>query len=325
MIKVIQVVENAAPDAAAQASAIRAGLDAAKFDAALVDATGMSTAELRRLFLDRRPRAVHAHGAGVRARVAAKAAGVGTILHTPHGYGFLSGDRPAARALEKLLERGAARIGSVVAASPSEAEQARRLGAARVAVVRDAYDGEFPEPLPHDDLLVASWGNMTPDQDPEAWVLLAQRLCDSRNGLRCLWLGGGPGEELARTNLNNMNLLMKVEVTGPIEAAAARERLRGADLFVRFSREARDCRAVLDAMARGLAVVASDLPAHRDAIEDGVTGFLVRSEVELLERCHQLVDDDALRAKLGAAGRERVKREHSRARQLDELSRLYAA
>ena len=48
-----------------------------------------------------------------------------------------------------------------------------------------AYLGDFPEPLAHDGLVVGSCGRMTRVRNPDAWVLLAQRLTDSRNGVTC--------------------------------------------------------------------------------------------------------------------------------------------
>ena len=166
---------------------------------------------------------------------------------------------------------------------------------------------------------------MTFARNPDAWVLLVQRLCDSRNGVRCEWIGGGEDESRVRTDLTNMNLLMKISITGWLPAEQAREKIRGLDLFVHFSRWDVLPNAVLEAMALGLPVVASDVPGNRDAVIDGMTGFLVKSEVELLERCQLLLDDEALRLKLGAAGRERVRREFSRERMLVGLSRLYAS
>jgi glycosyltransferase involved in cell wall biosynthesis len=122
-----------------------------------------------------------------------------------------------------------------------------------------------------------------------------------------------------------MNLLMKVSVTGDVNAEKAREHMRGLDIFTRYSLwETASC-DILEAMALGLPVVASDLPAHRDAVVPGETGFLVKSEVELLERCQELIDDADLRRRLGDAGRERVRREFSLERQIAELSRLYSA
>ncbi|MEQ1919360.1 MAG: glycosyltransferase, partial [Elusimicrobiota bacterium] len=293
----------------------------------LRDASAML--ELRSLFLEHRPDVVHAHSskAGVLARAAAKAAGIKTIFHTPHGYGFLQQDRSAAsRVLYKAIEAAASRIGEVIACSPGEARAAKVLAPGRaVHTVCDAYLGSFPEPKPHDGMIVGSCGRLTYARNPDAWILLAQRLTDSRNGLKCVWIGGGEDEPRVRAHLENMNLHGRAELTGWLTSDAARERMRELDLFVHYSRWDAMPNAVLEAMAAGLPVVVSDNRGNRDAVADGVTGFLVKGEVELLERCLQLIDDKALRLKLGAAGRERVKREFSRERMLAELSRLYAA
>lgn len=188
-----------------------------------------------------------------------------------------------------------------------------------------AYLGDFPEPLAHDGLVVGSCGRITRARNVDAWVLLAQRLTDSRNGVKCAWIGGGEDEAATLTHLANMNLLAKVSVSGWLPVDQAREKLRGLDLFVQFSREGAGTASILEAMARGLPVVASNIPAHRELVIDGVTGFLVGDEVKLLERCQQLLDDAPLRRRLGNAGRDRVRADFSRARMLAELSRRYSA
>jgi len=363
MIKVFEVVECGGPGGTGeQVAAVCNGLDPARFDVTLVYAVrdgdpaeyrakcrGAKAAHhlpemtreispardlralrrLRALLREHRPDVVHAHSskAGILARAAARAAGVSRVFYSPHGYGFLMQDRSGAeRALYRLLERAAARAGETVAVSPSEAELARRLAGGRpVHVVCDAYLGGFPERAAHDGRVVGACGRMTYARNPDAWVLLAQRLTDSRNGVKCVWIGGGEDEPAARAHLTNMNLASKVEVTGWLPADAARERLRGVDVFTHYSRWDAMPNAVLEAMACGLPVVASDIPGNRDLVEDGETGFLVKSEVELLERCQQLLDDEPLRARLGAAGRERVRRDFSRERMLGDLARLYSA
>ena len=360
-IKVFQVVECGGPGGTGeQVAAICGGLDPARFHVSLVYAVRAGTPlefrekcrgaadayhvpemtreiapardaaalrALRKLFCEHRPDVVHAHSskAGVLARAAAKAAGVGKIFYSPRGYGFLMQDRSAAsRALYRLIERAAARVGETIAVSPSEAELARGLGGGPVHVVSDAYLGDFLEPLAHEGLVVGSCGRMTYARNPEAWVLLTQRLTDSRNGVSGLWIGGGEDEPRAREQLTNMNLLSKAAVTGWLPIDAARDRLRGLDVFVHYSRWDAMPNAVLEAMAAGLPVVASDVFGNHDAVIDGVTGFLVKTEAELLERCQQLLDDEPLRRRLGAAGRERVRREFSRVRMIAELSRLYS-
>lgn len=288
-----------------------------------LDAAAFRT--LRRLFKERRPDVVHAHSskAGALARAAAMAAGVKNVFYSPHGYGFLMKDRPiVSRALYYVAEMAMARVGETIAVSPSEAAEARRLSSRPVHVVPDAYLGDFPAPSPHEGLVVGSCGRLTPARNPDAWVLLAQRLTDSRNGLRMAWIGGGEDEARVRQHLENMNLIGKTELTGWLPAAEARRRIAGLDIFIHYSRWDAFPNAVLEAMAAGIPVIASDIPGNRDVLGD--SGVLVKDEVGLLEACQRLIDMPEERRRLGEAGRSRVRAHFSRDRQIDALSRLYS-
>ncbi|NJD25008.1 MAG: glycosyltransferase [Betaproteobacteria bacterium] len=60
---------------------------------------------------------------------------------------------------------------------------------------------------------------------------------------------------------------------------------------------------MMEAMAAGLPVVATDLPGHCDLVRDGQTGFLVRSVAEA-ETAMARLDDSALNMTMGAAARD---------------------
>ena len=60
---------------------------------------------------------------------------------------------------------------------------------------------------------------------------------------------------------------------------------------------------ILQYMASGLTVVASPVGVQRELVHDGVTGFLATTPIEWRDRLRQLIDDAALRQRLGAAGR----------------------
>jgi glycosyltransferase involved in cell wall biosynthesis len=60
----------------------------------------------------------------------------------------------------------------------------------------------------------------------------------------------------------------------------------------------------LEYAALGIPVIASDVPAYRDIVIDGVTGFLVRRDHEWQTRLRELACDEAMRAELGAKARE---------------------
>lgn len=288
--------------------------------------------KLYKIFKAERPDVVHAHSskAGILARLAARAAGVPRVFYSPHGYGFLQQDRSAfSRAVYRAAESAASLIGETIAVSPSEGGLARGLSwGAPVHVVCDSYLGEMPEGAHRGEpgkILVGGCGRLTAARNPDAFATLCQRTTDSRNGLRCLWIGGGELEAALRQNLENMNLLSKVEITGWVPQQQALARLRGLDIFVHFSRWDGLSNAILEAMAQGLPVVASDIPGNRDAVIHGETGFLAQNEVELLEYCLKLVDDPDLRRRLGQAGRERVRREFSRKGALERMEAIYLA
>jgi glycosyltransferase involved in cell wall biosynthesis len=67
-------------------------------------------------------------------------------------------------------------------------------------------------------------------------------------------------------------------------------------------------RALLEAAACGRPIVTTDVPGCRDVVADGVNGILVppRSPEAIAAAIERLARDPALRARLGAAGRERV-------------------
>ncbi len=66
--------------------------------------------------------------------------------------------------------------------------------------------------------------------------------------------------------------------------------------------------ALIEAAACGRAIVATDVPGCREVVEDGVNGLLVppNEPVALAHALARLLDDAALRKRMGAAGRQRV-------------------
>jgi glycosyltransferase involved in cell wall biosynthesis len=72
-------------------------------------------------------------------------------------------------------------------------------------------------------------------------------------------------------------------------------------------------RAILEAVASGVAVIAEDDWAMPQLIENGVTGFLCRSSDEMSYRASQLAFDEPLRKRMVHAAYERFLNEHANA------------
>jgi glycosyltransferase involved in cell wall biosynthesis len=66
---------------------------------------------------------------------------------------------------------------------------------------------------------------------------------------------------------------------------------------------AKSCLKALEYAALGIPVIASDCEPYRDFVRDGVTGFLVRTAEEWLDRMYLLVSDPDLRNTMGTKAR----------------------
>jgi len=84
-------------------------------------------------------------------------------------------------------------------------------------------------------------------------------------------------------------------------------------------------RAVIEAMALGKPVVATDVGGTREAIQEGVTGYVVPPDdaEALADRIGRLLADDAARAFMGAAARRRAEERFSVDKNARATERLY--
>jgi glycosyltransferase involved in cell wall biosynthesis len=100
--------------------------------------------------------------------------------------------------------------------------------------------------------------------------------------------------------------LSHVHLHRAVSQEAISEWMRRSDLFLLPSRLEGTPRVILEAAATGLpCVVFADY--HTPSVVDGVTGFQVSSDNELIQRVEQLVHDQGLRSRLGVAASELMK------------------
>jgi glycosyltransferase involved in cell wall biosynthesis len=82
---------------------------------------------------------------------------------------------------------------------------------------------------------------------------------------------------------------------------------------------------LLEAMAAGKPVIATNLGGPREIVQNRVTGFLVDhvEATEMADKVRQLLEDEALRRRMGLAGLARVKSKFSQQRYVEAYQRLY--
>lgn len=84
-------------------------------------------------------------------------------------------------------------------------------------------------------------------------------------------------------------------------------------------------KVLIEAAACGRAVVTTDMPGCRDAIEPNVSGILVppKNVIALADGIQRLLDDDALRIAMGNAGRKLAERNFSIGSVVDAHLEIY--
>jgi len=103
------------------------------------------------------------------------------------------------------------------------------------------------------------------------------------------------------------------------------ELLASSDLFVLPSLFEGFPLSILEAMAAGTPVIASDIGGNDEAVTHGETGFLVPpADPDALARAIRLLlSDTSLARRLAEAGRARAQREYSSGRMVDRVTRIY--
>jgi len=135
----------------------------------------------------------------------------------------------------------------------------------------------------------------------------------------------GDAEGDIRYAIDDMRLSEVVTIAGPASRESVRSRYEWADIYLHPSVEEGLSNAVLEAQSMQLPVVVSDAGALPEAVEDGVTGFLVprRDARAMAEKIKLLADDPALRGQMGQAGRKRVLEKFRIEDQIDKFYALY--
>jgi glycosyltransferase involved in cell wall biosynthesis len=150
-------------------------------------------------------------------------------------------------------------------------------------------------------------------------------LAGQGRGFRAVLAGEGPRLTAMRDLARRMGLGEQVEFPGAIGPDAIRALLRDAAVACLPSTFEGMPGSVMEAMASGVAVVATDVPGSDELIVHGESGWLVpvRDAAALAGALRRLLDDPELRRRLGRGGRARMEECFSLDAMLSAKERLY--
>lgn len=206
---------------------------------------------------------------------------------------------------------------------------------AKVAVIRCGIEPDYFRARqvrgelrpPNDPFCIVCIGMLHEVKGQKYLIDACRRLRDAGYSFVLHLVGDGPDRLALADQARQLGLIDVVTFHGWLLRHQVAELLGQADLAVAPSVPTRDGRregipvALMEAMASGVTVVASNLSGIPELVEDDRTGLLVqpRDVQGLCEAFAKLLDDIPLRCRLSAAAREKVVSEFNLERNVEAL------
>jgi glycosyltransferase involved in cell wall biosynthesis len=190
----------------------------------------------------------------------------------------------------------------------------------RVVRVENGIDlEETPEmPRRNSDIHVLFLSSLFPWKGTNLFVQAFAAAAGIRPGLRATVAGSWPSDSVRRETVGlaeNLGIADRLTFPGSVEGREKTALLQSADIFCFTSLvpEGQPL-VILEAMAVGLPVLATNWPGISDTVIDGETGVLIDdpSPASVARALVELIDDPTKCERLGALGRARYERLYTR-------------
>jgi glycosyltransferase involved in cell wall biosynthesis len=238
----------------------------------------------------------------------------------------------------RVALRRAQKVMAVSAYTANALVKAQKVRAQNVFVVYPALDPGFTQgpraeaslPFPSRGRMLLTVGRLISSEPGKGVELVIQALTEvMKIAPDIFYVVVGEGdlqprlEELAREN----SVSDRVIFSGPGGLEQLKSYYSRADIYVMPSRQEGFGIVFLEAMVFGKPVIGGAYGGSPEIVQDGVTGFLVRpGDLETLTaRLIQLLQDEALRVRMGSAARRRVEDSFTFAHFEDGLTRTLDA
>ena len=298
--------------------------------------------QLYKLFRELRPAIVHSRNLGaLEVVVPAWAAGVPVRIHGEHGrdVGDLDGSRKKYQWVRRIYQPFVTHF--IALSRDLEHYLTDKIGI-RPAKVSQIYNGvdavrfhpaglrQPMEGCPFSDpafWIIGTVGRMQTVKDQttlaRAFIRALEIAPELKECLRLIMIGDGPLKVQSQSLLEKAGLSERAWLPGERNDVA--EILRGLDGFVLPSLAEGVSNTILEAMASGLPVIATDVGGNRELIDAGTTGELVPvSDVEAMaNRIVEYACNRERAQRAGQAGRTAVEQKYSLTAMVEQYQGLY--
>ncbi len=166
-------------------------------------------------------------------------------------------------------------------------------------------------------------GRLWPQKRVKDAIWAADLLKVIRDDVHLLVVGDGPQRDRLRRFRDQVDIRSKVHFLGHRDDVS--RLLPHFDVLWSTSGYEGQSNAILEAMAAGVPVVATDIPGTRELVQPGVTGYLVSvgDRAGFAKHTEHLLNDSALAARFSAAARQRARSEFSVEKMVARYAELY--
>ncbi|HEY3311090.1 MAG TPA: glycosyltransferase family 4 protein [Anaerolineales bacterium] len=284
---------------------------------------------------------VHAHASkpGFLARLAAIGSGK-PVLYSPHCFAFHAGAGKLKAWIIAFLEGLAARYLTtrIVTVASGESKLALRYGVGREDLFTTVYTGIDAQKfklkvdrnalrqslgVPAGASLVCSVGRLSDQKSPLDFVRMASFVHQQKPETHFVWIGDGPLEASSRALGKELGLESVLHFAG--QRKNVPELLQVIDCFVLSSLWEGFPIVLLEAMAAGAPVVATDIPGNDEAVIPGMNGWLVpvHDPQALAVAVLEVLNEPARALLYKENARKRVEQKFTRQNMLDNLASIY--
>lgn len=174
-----------------------------------------------------------------------------------------------------------------------------------------------------EQILVAGIGSLTPNKNFEYLIRIIAKISFSYPNLKLIIIGDGPEKDRLARSASNLMQPSCFMFTGLLPEAS--KLLRGIDILCIPSLTEGMPNVVLEACVAGIPVVANKVGAIPSLIKDGVNGYIVETgdEAKFRSVIEKLIQDKALRNKMGAFGKKLAHTELSSGKMADRFTSFY--
>ena len=269
--------------------------------------------KLSNLIKKERPDIIHTHGyfASTIGRIAAKLAKVPIIVTHVHStyWGYTKRNILIERELSKFTDRiiccsDAVKRFVVEHENISDKKAVTIYNGVEIKEVNDSFKSREALGIRENDIMITTVGSLTPHKGQRYLIEAVAHSMKTHDNIRCFIVGDGPLRVEFENYAISLGIGAHINFLGRVGDIS--EVINATDIFVMPSsgREGLGI-AVLEAMAYGKPVIASDIGGLPEVVIDSATGYLVKPKDvhSIASVINKLVEDGSARIAMGSEGK----------------------